>query len=75
MQVKFSGSRQELAGEVERLRLRVRQHEHTLSRLADAVLTLRRGTEALREENRELRLALDAERRLGRGGRRRGAAA
>jgi hypothetical protein len=51
--------------ELERLRKRVGQQDHALARLSDAVLALRRGTMALREENRELRLALEAS-RLGR---------
>ncbi|MGZ6729612.1 MAG: hypothetical protein ACXVFC_09955 [Gaiellaceae bacterium] len=49
--------------ELERLRKRVHQHEHALARLSDALLTLRRGGQALREENRELRLELEAARR------------
>ena len=46
--------------EVERLRLQVKQHEHALARLAEAMLNLRRGAQALQAENRELRRALDA---------------
>jgi hypothetical protein len=48
--------------ELERLRKRVGQQDHSLARLSDAVIMLRRGTMALREENRELRMALEASR-------------
>jgi hypothetical protein len=51
--------------ELQRLRKRVGQQDHALARLSDAVITLHRGTRALREENRELRMALEAS-RLGR---------
>ena len=45
--------------EVQRLMRRCRQHEDALERLAGAVTVLRRGNEALRAENRELRVALE----------------
>lgn len=48
-----------LTHEVQRLMRRCRQHEHTVERLTAAVLVLRRGNDALRAENRELRLALE----------------
>jgi hypothetical protein len=48
------------SSEVERLRRRVRQQEMTLAHMSEALLALRRGWSALREENRELRLQLDA---------------
>lgn len=54
--------------EVERLRRSVVQHELALARLTDAMLALRRGGQALREENRELRRELEAA-TAGRGGR------
>jgi hypothetical protein len=57
-------TRQELLRDVHRLRLRVEQHEDALSRLTQALLTLRSGGQALREENRELRRELETERRL-----------
>ena len=44
--------------ELERLRKRVSQQAHSLTVLAQAVSALRSGTQALREENRELRLQL-----------------
>ncbi|MGZ4270929.1 MAG: hypothetical protein ACXVFT_17635 [Solirubrobacteraceae bacterium] len=40
------------------------QQEHALERLTDALLALRRGAAALREENRELRVALEETRRM-----------
>ncbi len=46
--------------ELERLRKQMRQQRLALVRLTDAVLALRRGTLALRDENRELRRELDA---------------
>ena len=52
----------DLIKEVERLRQRVRQQEHTIAHLTDALLMLRRGGQALRAENRELRHELDAQR-------------
>lgn len=45
--------------EVQRLVRRCRQHEHTVERLSEAVAILRSGNEALREENRLLRLELE----------------
>jgi hypothetical protein len=51
-----------LEEELARLRTRVQQQEHTLVRLTDAVVALRRGGAALREENRELRRQLEARR-------------
>jgi hypothetical protein len=51
----------DLAGdELRRLRRQVQQQRIALGRLTDAVLALRRGTEALRAENRELRHVLGA---------------
>ena len=50
---------QDRTDEVQRLMRRCRQHEHTVERLTNAVMILRRGNEALRAENRELRLALE----------------
>ena len=47
-----------LLAELDRLRKRVDQQEHTLTVLTEAVSVLRRGSLALREENRELRLQL-----------------
>lgn len=44
--------------EVRRLLRRCRQHEYTVERLSEAVGILRRGNDALREENRLLRLEL-----------------
>jgi small-conductance mechanosensitive channel len=49
--------------EVERLRKRVRQQEKSLAALSEAVIALRTGGAALREENRELRLQLQKARR------------
>jgi hypothetical protein len=57
-------TREDLLREVERLRLRVEQHENALTRLTEAMLRLRRGAQALREENHELRAELEMERRL-----------
>jgi hypothetical protein len=51
-----------LVEEVERLRKRVRQQEEALTRLAAALKALRRAGQALHEENRELRLALQRSR-------------
>jgi hypothetical protein len=48
--------------EVARLRKRVDQQEHTLAVMAEAISALRHGSQALREENRELRLELQATR-------------
>ena len=47
------------ADEVRRLLRRCRQHEHAVERLSNAVLILRRGNDALREENRLLRTELE----------------
>jgi hypothetical protein len=44
--------------EFERLARRCKQHEYALQRLSDALLILRAGNDALREENRELRVEL-----------------
>ena len=41
--------------EVERLRKRVRQQQHSLAVLSEALSALRSGGQALRDENRELR--------------------
>ena len=49
--------------DLDRLRRQVDQQRLALIRLTDALLALRRGTAALREENRELRRELDAARR------------
>ena len=57
-------TRQQLVRDVTRLTLRVEQHENALARLTQALLTLRRGSQALREENKELRRQLETERRL-----------
>ena len=54
---------QHLTGDVERLRRQVDQQRLALKHLSEALLGLRRGTRALREENRELRLELEAARR------------
>ncbi len=43
-----------------RLRRQVDQQRLALTHLSEALLGLRRGTRALREENRELRLELEA---------------
>ena len=60
--------RDHAAAELARLRLRVRQKDQALARLTEAMLALRQGAQALREENRELRLQLEAaQRRSGRG--------
>jgi hypothetical protein len=48
--------------ELRRLRGQVQQQRIALGRLTDAVLALRRGTEALRAENRDLRQVLGAPR-------------
>lgn len=45
--------------EVKRLRRRTKQQDEALSRMAQAVAALRRGGQALRAENRELRLAVE----------------
>ena len=45
--------------EVRRLLRRCSQHEHAVERLSNAVMILRRGNDALREENRLLRLELE----------------
>jgi hypothetical protein len=50
--------RHSLAKEVERLRRRVRQQDETLVHVARAMRSLRRAGQALRAENRELRLAV-----------------
>ena len=52
----------EMQAEIARLRKRVQQQDHTTARLSDAVITLRRGSMALREENRELRRQIEAAR-------------
>jgi chromosome segregation ATPase len=52
------------AAELRRLRRRVDQQEHALARLTEALFALRRGGQALREENRELRLQIEVARRL-----------
>jgi hypothetical protein len=44
--------------EVERMRKRVRQQDETLIHMARAMKSLRRAGQALRAENRELRLAV-----------------
>ena len=49
--------------ELARLRKRVGQQEHTLAVMAEAISALRDGSQALREENRELRLELQATQR------------
>ncbi|HET9023151.1 MAG TPA: hypothetical protein VFN64_01180, partial [Burkholderiaceae bacterium] len=51
--------------DVLRLRRRLGQQERALEVLVQAVSTLRTGSQALREENRELRLELDRVRRSG----------
>jgi len=51
------------ARELQRLRKRVRQQEKSLAALSEAVITLRTGGAALRDENRELRLELQKARR------------
>jgi hypothetical protein len=48
--------------EIARLRKRVGQLDHAMARLSDAVIALRRGSTALRDENRELRGQLEAAR-------------
>jgi hypothetical protein len=48
-----------LVREVEQLRRRATQQDETTVRLVEALRTLRRGCQALREENRELRAALE----------------
>ena len=48
------------AAEVARLRRRISQQDHAIARLTEAMLTLRQGAQALREENRELRMQLAA---------------
>ena len=48
--------------ELARLRKRVDQQEHTLAVMAEAISALRHSSQALREENRELRLELQATR-------------
>lgn len=48
--------------ELRRLRKRVAQQDHALARLSDAVIMLRRGLVAQREENQELRAALETAR-------------
>jgi hypothetical protein len=54
------GTADDLAAEVARLRKRVRQQDLTLARLSDALVAMRRGGEALRAENRELRAQIEA---------------
>ena len=49
--------------ELARLRKRVDQQEHSLAVMAEAISALRDGSQALREENRELRLELQAAQR------------
>ena len=50
--------RDPLLDELQRLRKRVNQQEESLARLAAALRALRRAGQALRAENRELRLAV-----------------
>lgn len=54
-----------LLAELEHLRKRVGQQEHSLTVLTQAVLALRSGSQALQEENRELRLQLQKKPRSG----------
>jgi hypothetical protein len=49
--------------ELARLRRRVGQQDLALSRLTEALLALRTGGQALRDENRELRAQLEMTRR------------
>lgn len=49
--------------EIVRLRRTVRSRDAALDRLLEAVMALRRGTVALREENRELRTEVERLRR------------
>ncbi|HMS72442.1 MAG TPA: hypothetical protein PKB03_05360 [Baekduia sp.] len=49
-------------GDYTRLRRQVEQQQLALTHLSEALLGLRRGTKALREENRELRRELEAAR-------------
>lgn len=49
--------------ELARLRKRVDQQQHSLAVMAEAISALRDGSQALRQENRELRLALQATQR------------
>jgi len=53
----------EQEAEIRRLRRTVESRELALERLFEAVLTLRRGAVALREENRELRTEVEQLRR------------
>lgn len=52
--------------DVRRLARRCEQHEHVIERLSDALRILRTGNDALRAENRELRIALEQSRRSAR---------
>lgn len=54
---------EEQPAEVARLRQIVRSRDAALDRLLEAVMTLRRGAVALREENRELRTEVECLRR------------
>lgn len=54
--MRATGSKSE---EVHRLLRRCKQHEHAVERLSNAVVILRRGNDALREENRLLRVELE----------------
>ena len=51
--------------DISRLRRQLSQQERTLEVLVQAVTTLRTGSQALRDENRELRLELDRALRAG----------
>ena len=51
------------------LRKRVDQQQHSLAVMAEAISALRDGSRALRQENRLLRLELQAKRRPGSTGR------
>ena len=51
------------ASENERLRKQVHQQRVTIAHLSDALVGMRRGAEALRAENRDLRIELEARRR------------
>ena len=48
-----------VADELARLRKRVSQQDHALARIAEALQALRTGSQALRDENRELRRQLE----------------
>jgi hypothetical protein len=55
-------SRAELLAEVRRLQSRVQRQDLALGHAAEAIVTLRRGVEALRAHNRELVLQQGARR-------------